>query len=353
MVPIGEKKCIFCNNEVVDKTKEHVIPQWLIRKTGKLNRKINLGLNREYLYNADYEFDERKIQRTISFNSFTFPACNSCNNYYSSLETSMQSTLSKLEKEKPLNYSEINTLLDWFDKVRVGLWYGTYYLNKVNINPKFGIEQRMGSQDRVLMIIRNDSLQNGINFTGSSNPSFDKNPISFGMRINDLWFLNISTVNFISQDLGYEYLKLVKLGGGITADEAQVIDGSGLISLEEINKKLPSGFSKGLVIMQPITTKNEDGELKSQKHEIHTFNKLGSILKVNKNETLDYSIPSMYMNPIFSHSRAVEIQEKDLRNHLKAGIVDKEFKDDIEFTLYASEEFTKLIYRLSNEKMIK
>lgn len=38
-------KCLFCNNIIQDKSKEHVIPQWLLRNTDMVNKQYNLGLN--------------------------------------------------------------------------------------------------------------------------------------------------------------------------------------------------------------------------------------------------------------------------------------------------------------------
>jgi len=36
-----EKHCIFCGECPVDKTKEHVFPEWLIKMTGNSKRKLS------------------------------------------------------------------------------------------------------------------------------------------------------------------------------------------------------------------------------------------------------------------------------------------------------------------------
>ena len=38
-----EKRCIFCGKVPETKTKEHVIPQWLINMTGDPKRNLHLG----------------------------------------------------------------------------------------------------------------------------------------------------------------------------------------------------------------------------------------------------------------------------------------------------------------------
>lgn len=39
------KTCIFCGEKCKNKTKEHVLPRWLIKMTGDPNREIRVGLN--------------------------------------------------------------------------------------------------------------------------------------------------------------------------------------------------------------------------------------------------------------------------------------------------------------------
>ena len=79
-----KKKCIFCGKEPKNTTKEHIIPQWLIKETGDPNRKALFGIN-------------KKNQEHIifNFNSFVFPACEECNNEYSQLENKVKSIIIK------------------------------------------------------------------------------------------------------------------------------------------------------------------------------------------------------------------------------------------------------------------
>jgi hypothetical protein len=45
---------------------------------------------------------------------------------------------------KSLAVSQCYWLLDWLDKVRVGLWLGYNMLHKEEFAPKFRIDQRIG-----------------------------------------------------------------------------------------------------------------------------------------------------------------------------------------------------------------
>jgi len=65
-----EKFCVFCGQKPENKNKEHVLPKWLIKLTGKPNRQINVGLNF-----SDFEKDTEIKERQYSINSFTLPAC--------------------------------------------------------------------------------------------------------------------------------------------------------------------------------------------------------------------------------------------------------------------------------------
>ena len=69
--------CIFCGAPPSEKTREHIVPQWLLRMTGDPNRPANFG--RDWM-SPDFK------QRIYSWNAFTFPACDKCNAEWSELE---------------------------------------------------------------------------------------------------------------------------------------------------------------------------------------------------------------------------------------------------------------------------
>jgi hypothetical protein len=97
--------------------------------------------------------------------------------------------------------------LDWFDKVRVGLWLGFQYLDKnpAGITPKFYIEKRIGLNDRMLAIFKADTDTTGLTYIGCDLPSFTYTPSCFSIRINNLCFLNMSYNDLFSRRIGFPY----------------------------------------------------------------------------------------------------------------------------------------------------
>lgn len=191
-----EKRCIFCGNIVQDKTKEHVIPKWLIEMTGNPKRKFTLGpfflLNHKYMQ--------------FSADSFQFPACDKCNSNYSQLEGKAKAIINAIT-EGNVDVSNISILLDWFDKVRIGLWLGYRYLDKDfwKVHPNFYISQRIGYSDRLLLIYHLNSQENILNFGGINSPVFSFMPSAFVLRIKNTIFYNIGIQGIISRRIGFPY----------------------------------------------------------------------------------------------------------------------------------------------------
>lgn len=219
------KRCIFCNNPPKNKNKEHVIPQWLIKMTGDLGRNINLGIpciTIDSEGNYSYEFQTEKAVkekgRKFPFKHFTFPACESCNSNFANIESKIKPIYVKIESERNLNDEEASLFLDWMDKVRVGIWHGLNQLNKTSeaIKPKFGINFRAGAYDRVLLFKRLKESKKGLNLIGVETLSFHINPCVFGLRINNLLFLNVSSAFLISENLGFPYISEYKANTGFS-----------------------------------------------------------------------------------------------------------------------------------------
>lgn len=193
------KMCIFCGHRPVDKNKEHVIPQWLIRATGRTGAPIVDGPNKK-----------------IGFMSFTMPACTACNDRYSKLESDAQSVMQKILGGVSITAPEINTLLDWFDKVRVGLWLANAYLNPkmYDFQPKIAIDTRVGKLDRALIVERFDTKDQGILIEGLYSPIFIYSPSVFQMLINNYSFTSASCANLVSNRLGFPVINNVTLVSG-------------------------------------------------------------------------------------------------------------------------------------------
>jgi hypothetical protein len=190
--------CVFCGQPPVDKTKEHVLPQWLIELTGDPARQAYFG----------YAWEEKPRRRRFAFNAFAFPACEGCNAEFSGLEAQARPAMLAVLEGRALGAADISLLLDWFDKVRVGLWLSIEYLdqNASGIIPRFYIKQRLRTRDRMLQIYQLDCRERGLAFTGTFGRSFSYSPVAFALRVNDLCFLNASTIGLCSRRLGFPFV---------------------------------------------------------------------------------------------------------------------------------------------------
>jgi len=196
-----DKVCVFCGKEPENKNVEHVIPKWLIELTGNPKREAYFGYQ--------HEMKSHPKRRAFSFDAFKFPSCASCNQKYSSLEAITKPIIESILAHDSVSASNINTLLDWFDKVRIGIWLGYQYLDKnpAGITPKFYIEKRIGVNDRMLAVFRGDTETKGLTFIGCDFPSFTYTPSCFALRINSFWFLNMSYNDLFSRRIGFPYPK--------------------------------------------------------------------------------------------------------------------------------------------------
>jgi hypothetical protein len=199
-----EKLCVFCGESPDIKTNEHIIPLWLIELTGDLNRPAFFGFKKW--------FDPSSGERKFSFDSFQFPACSSCNNEYSKLEAEAKIIINKILSEDALSAYDMDMLLDWLDKIRIGLWLGYRYLDSDpgGVNPHYHIRQRIGYRDRLVLILKTDNVTKGLNFGGMNTPLFWYTPCCFFLRINSYWFLNISFNDILSRRIGFPYMTDVK-----------------------------------------------------------------------------------------------------------------------------------------------
>jgi hypothetical protein len=208
-----EKRCIFCGERPSEKNREHVIPRWLIALTGDPKREWHLGVKFG---------DPSKPARAFTADQFQFPACESCNSRYSGLEARTKSHMTKLLNEENLTGVEWDDLLDWFDKVRIGLFIGNMMLNKdLPIpDPKFFIDQRSGAKDRCLLIYPNRSDYFGLRMIGAGDPVFFYNPTSFMLAVNGLLFLNASSDFLLAPRMGFPFPRETRMQGPyIAADD--------------------------------------------------------------------------------------------------------------------------------------
>ncbi len=193
------KYCIFCGEQPEEKTKEHVLPHWLIALTGDPKRKAFFGIS---MSNGN-----SSTQREFSFDAFTFPACSKCNHDYSDLEKNTKQIFEKIFNHQKVSPHDVSLLLDWFDKVRTGLWLGMNQLNRnrLNIKPKFHISTRLGQYDRALFVAKADPEIERLTVLGGDTDSFGCTPSAFTLVINNFYFTNISYYFLFSKEIGFPY----------------------------------------------------------------------------------------------------------------------------------------------------
>ena len=190
------KFCVFCGGKPKDKGREHIFPQWLLKMTGKPSRTVKLGI--------DWKTPESGMRR-FSFSAFTFPACKTCNNEFSKLETDASRVIAAMLVGSPLGAPGIETLFDWLDKIRVGVWLGMMCLNEnmYHIRPMYFIKDRMAASDRLVFVYRGAESGKGITWAGSESPIFNLMPTCMWLRINDLHLFNASSAFLFSPRMGF------------------------------------------------------------------------------------------------------------------------------------------------------
>jgi len=235
------KFCIFCGREPEAKNKEHVIPLWLIRATGNPNRTARFGV--------DLTQTPPRL-REFAFNALTFPACQKCNEIFGCLEVAAKPILERVLAKAAISAQQFSVLLDWFDKIRVGLWLGYLYLDKNpnGITPSFHIQTRVRQTDRTAIVIHIVDRQQGINFLGPESPCFQSSPTCFALLINEWCFVNISGMAINSRRLGFPYAQPVHFRD----------DGKIMVSIEPGTQRIMRPvqrdvlFSKATILQQPI-----------------------------------------------------------------------------------------------------
>ena len=195
---MSEKFCIFCGKKPENKNLEHVIPQWLIRLAGQERKDVFAFLQKEH--------------RHLTFLNYKFPACTKCNTKYADMEARVKPVMENVLSGGTISGTDASLLLDWFDKVRVGLWLTEMFYNpklKDEVEPHFFIDSRVGTADRMLSIKKLDigATDGGILFNGTNSVLFTYCPSAFTMVINDYYFFNASNTNIVSPRIGFPIVR--------------------------------------------------------------------------------------------------------------------------------------------------
>lgn len=238
------KHCVFCGLEPQDKSKEHVVPRWLIELTGDPSRAANFGLNK------DAETRTLSV-RTFAFDKFTFPACSFCNQKFSGLEANVKKTMTAVMSGEPVPALALSEMLDWFDKVRVGLWLGMRLLDKnfVGVQPNFHIESRLGQHDRMLIVEKSDFQGQRLNFVAVDTPSFALTPSAFVLIVNNYHFTNISSMFLCAGRLGFPYAAQARVHPDRDETEIDLTEGRHRLMRPVLRRAIAE---KGKRIYQPM-----------------------------------------------------------------------------------------------------
>ena len=248
------KYCVFCGNKPQDKNKEHIIPRWLINKTGNPTRNINLGIDMRLENNGERV-------RSHAFDKLTLPACEKCNSQFGKIEEKVKCVIESILEHNCMRYEDISILLDWLDKVRIGLWHYFYIMNGniMDIDPHFHINSRVRAFDRMLIIYKVPGMTKGINFIGTDTMAFQLMPSAFLFRINDYYFLNISKEFLLARRFGFPFLESKEYVNE-QSDQfvASIVAGTGKMRLPLLKYSFLEG---GTEVYQPILFDIENKEL--------------------------------------------------------------------------------------------
>jgi len=238
------KHCVFCGQKPQDKSKEHVIPRWLIELTGDPSRSANFGFSKDV---------KNKVlsQRTFAFDKFTFQACSKCNQKFSSLEAKAKQTINLVLSANSISVLALSEMFDWFDKVRIGLWLGMRLLDKdiANVQPNFHIETRIGQHDRLLIIEKSDFDGERLNFVATDTLNFALTPSAFMLIINNYHFTNISTMSLCARRLGFPFVSEAKVHPERDEIEVDIIPGRERVMHPVLRRAISE---KGKRIYQPM-----------------------------------------------------------------------------------------------------
>lgn len=200
--PLDPRACVFCGVRPSRKnrTREHILPKWLLSLTGGLRRVLVLA--GKDIAGSPFE---------VSAGSLQVPACARCNQLFGGLEQLAAPLVRNLMNGGLPDLEGLGILLDWLDKVRHGLW-----LMDMRVNPGTAqlpvnqyISQRIGLHDRALFVGRVAEDRDCLRVGGPGVLSFQLAPMALMMRVNGLILVSLSMENLLAERAGYPWFELV------------------------------------------------------------------------------------------------------------------------------------------------
>jgi len=189
---MSKRRCVFCGSLFKGQKRnfEHVIPEWLVSAADLRRRKMEVHVGKKLV--------------TVAMNRLGSASCAVCNQTSSALEGAAKTVFSKIHSNQALSQDDAVTLLDWLDKVRVGLWLWLLQINAAHhaIEPKFRISDRLGVKDRLVAIAKYapHASMRGLAFWGVTE-LFQLMPSVIGLLINNLALISVSSEFLVARHL--------------------------------------------------------------------------------------------------------------------------------------------------------
>jgi hypothetical protein len=217
----------------------------LLELTGDPNRVVRHGHN--WQTGKAFEF---------SFDSLQFPSCKKCNDRYALFEGEAKRVVEAIGRKEKVSPSDFVLLLDWLDKVRIGLWLGYRYLQRTASPPNFTIDSRLGAKDRMVAIYTIGDHQKGLNTYGPESLLFHYKPSVFSLRVNNILFLNASWDWMCASRCAYPYPRNVRLSA---EHPGMLLCGNYRRRRRIIHPVMPGLMKSCVTLFQPIMHMTPDG----------------------------------------------------------------------------------------------
>lgn len=184
MVTARVKRCIFCGTPFSGQKRnfEHIIPAWLVEEADLRKRDMSVQLP--------------GISRKVSMSRIGLKVCKTCNDADSRLEAQAKIAYLAIKAGEDLADDQVRSLLDWLDKVRVGLWLWLIEQlgDQAGAEPKFRVNGRMAHKDRIVLVRRypEGPPMKGLGLFGLGE-FFMGIPSAIGLLINNIFLISISS----------------------------------------------------------------------------------------------------------------------------------------------------------------
>lgn len=196
------RQCVFCGAKPERKNKEHVVPIWLQEFTGNQDRPA-------YLPTPSGDIK-------LTWSNLVLPACSQCNQTFGVLEEIAKDAMHRIE-EGEVTANDMMMLLDWMDKIRVGVWrlQLAHGKNNHSITPNYSITKRLRKADRLVRVFKYRTDAKGIGLIGIDTEAFIRMPSAFALIVKDIVILSVSAGGVLQERMGLaKYRELVNDDAG-------------------------------------------------------------------------------------------------------------------------------------------